>query len=85
MYFQARIGGSEGRVRALDGQLSQLEGTRKELESRLKAIGNIFKRLSIIQQEGLISTSLRMLAPTRRWSPSRGQLFSVIVIFTVYG
>ncbi len=70
--LQARLGGSEGRVRALDTQLSQLEATKKELENRLKAIGNIFRRLNVIQQEGLLSTSLRVMGPIRRWSPSRG-------------
>lgn len=66
------MGGSEGRVRALDTQLTQLEVTKKDLENRLKAIGNIFKRLNNIQSEGPLSSPLRVLAPPRRWSPSRG-------------
>lgn len=83
--MQARLGGSEGRVRALDGQLSQLEGTKKDFENRLKAIGNIFRRLNVIQQEGLLSTSVRIMGPMRRWSPSRGDLalmnFNVFFLF----
>lgn len=80
VHMQARLGGSEGRVRALDGQLSQLEGTKKDFENRLKAIGNIFRRLNVIQQEGLLSTSVRIMGPMRRWSPSRGDSFCWLLI-----
>lgn len=79
VYFaQSRLGGSEGRVRVLDAQLGQLEAVKKDLENRLKAIGNIFRRLNVIQADGPISSPLRVLAPSRRWSPSRGKLTSDI-------
>jgi len=70
--FQARLGGSEGRVRALDAQLSQLETAKKEVEQKLSSVGSTLRRIAGIQMDGSVNIPFKLMSPSRRWSPARG-------------
>lgn len=70
--FQARLGGAEGRVRALDAQLLQLEGAKKEAEQKLSSIGSTLRRIAGIQLDGSVTLPYKVMSPTRRWSPAKG-------------
>ena len=76
--LKARLGGSEGRVRALDGQLSQMEAAKKELELKLTSIGLILRRIAGIQMDGSVNVPFKLTSPSRRWSPVRCKKFFVI-------
>ncbi|XP_073992313.1 ciliary rootlet coiled-coil, rootletin isoform X3 [Rhodnius prolixus] len=69
--LKARLGGSEGRVRALDAQLQQLEGQKREVEQKLTSIGSTLRRIAGIQLDGTVNLPYKLLSPTRRWSPVR--------------
>lgn len=69
--LKARLGGSEGRVRALDCQLAQMESTKKELEQRLSSIGLTLRRVAGIQLDGSCNLPFKLTSPSRRWSPVR--------------
>lgn len=69
---QARLGGSEGRIRALDAQLSQLETAKKEVEQKLSSVGSTLRRIAGIQMDGSVSVPFKLTSPSRRWSPVRG-------------
>ncbi|XP_058060907.1 rootletin isoform X1 [Anopheles bellator] len=70
--LKARLGGAEGRVRALDEQLVQLEGQKKEVENKLSSIGHTLRRIAGIQMDGSVSLPYRLMSPSRRYSPARG-------------
>jgi len=70
--FQARLGGAEGRVRALDAQLLQLEGAKKEVEQKLCSVGSTLRRIAGIQLDGSVSLPYRLTSPSRKWSPAKG-------------
>lgn len=70
--LQARLGGAEGRVRALDQQLLQLEAAKKDAEQKLSSVGSTLRRIAGIQLDGSVSLPFRLLSPSRRWSPARG-------------
>lgn len=72
--YQARLGGSEGRVRALDAQLSQLETAKKEVEQKLSSVGSTLRRIAGIQMDGSVNMPFKLMSPSRRWSPARGNL-----------
>lgn len=69
--LKARLGGAEGRVRALDDQLAVNECSRKEVENRLSSVGHTLRRIAGIQMDGSVSQPYRMLSPSRRYSPAR--------------
>uniref|UniRef100_A0A8D8KZD4 Rootletin n=2 Tax=Culex pipiens TaxID=7175 RepID=A0A8D8KZD4_CULPI len=71
--LKARLGGSEGRVRALDEQLVHLDGIKKEVENKLSSIGHTLRRIAGIQMDGSVSLPYRLLSPSRRYSPARGR------------
>jgi len=70
--LKARLGGAEGRVRALDQQLAQLENNKKEVEQKLSSVASTLRRIAGIQMDGSVSLPFRLLSPSRRWSPARG-------------
>ncbi|XP_049276876.1 rootletin [Anopheles funestus] len=70
--LKARLGGAEGRVRALDEQLVQLECQKKEVENKLSSIGHTLRRIAGIQMDGSVSLPYRLMSPSRRYSPARG-------------
>lgn len=74
---QARLGGSEGRVRALDAQLSQLETAKKEVEQKLSSVGSTLRRIAGIQMDGSVNMPFKLMSPSRRWSPARGNLYKI--------
>ncbi|XP_014271469.1 rootletin isoform X1 [Halyomorpha halys] len=71
--LKARLGGSEGRVRALEAQLIQVETSKREVESKLSSVGSTLRRIAGIQMDGSISLPYKLSSPTRRWSPVRGE------------
>ncbi|XP_033338435.2 ciliary rootlet coiled-coil, rootletin isoform X2 [Megalopta genalis] len=71
--LKARLGGSEGRVRALDAQLSQLEIAKKEAEQKLSSVGSTLRRIVGIQMDGNVNMPFKLMSPSRRWSPARGE------------
>lgn len=70
--LKARLGGAEGRVRALDDQLAVTEGAKKDVENRLSSIGHTLRRIAGVQLDGSVSVPYRLLSPSRRYSPARG-------------
>lgn len=70
--LRARLGGAEGRIRALDEQVAVVECSKKEIENRLSSIGHTLRRIAGIQLDGSISAPYRLLSPSRRYSPARG-------------
>lgn len=69
--LKARLGGAEGRVRALDEQLAQTESCKKDVEHRLSSVGHTLRRIAGIQLDGSVSQPYRLLSPSRRFSPAR--------------
>ncbi|XP_065332594.1 rootletin [Cloeon dipterum] len=69
--LKAKLGGSEGRVKALEGQLSNLEAVKKETEQRLSSVGSTLRRIAGIQLDGSVTLPYRLSSPSRRWSPAR--------------
>lgn len=70
--LKARLGGAEGRVRALDEQLQQVESGKKDAENKLSSIGHTLRRIAGVQLDGSVSLPYRLLSPSRRYSPHRG-------------
>lgn len=70
--LKARLGGAEGRVRALDEQLLQTESAKKDAENKLSSIGHTLRRIAGVQLDGTVSLPYRILSPSRRYSPHRG-------------
>lgn len=75
--FQARLGGAEGRVRALEAQLIQVENAKKETEQKLCSIGSTLRRIAGIQIDGSVHQQAKH---TRRWSPVRGKSPSLVFL-----
>lgn len=46
LYFQARLGGAEERVRASSAHLLQLEASKKDVEHKLSSIGSTLRRIA---------------------------------------
>lgn len=70
--LKARLGGAEGRLRALDEQLAVVECSKKDVDNRLSSIGHTLRRIAGIQLDGSVSAPYRLLSPSRRYSPARG-------------
>jgi rootletin len=71
--LKARLGGSEGRVRALDAQLTQMETQKKEIEQKLSSVVLILRRIAGIQLDGSVSMPFKLSSPSRRYSPVRSK------------
>lgn len=71
LYFQARLGGTEGRVKALETQLQQLEAAKKMAEHKLTSVASTLRRIAGIQLDGSVSLPYKLMSPSRRWSPAR--------------
>ncbi|XP_055383850.1 rootletin [Condylostylus longicornis] len=69
--LKARLGGAEGRVRALDEQLAATEAYKKDAENKLNSIGHTLRRIAGIQFDGSVNLSYRLTSPSRRYSPVR--------------
>ncbi|XP_060523589.1 rootletin isoform X2 [Cylas formicarius] len=70
--IKAKLGGAEGRVRALETQLAQLEASKRDVEQKLLSVVSTLRRIAGIQLDGSVSPAGRILSPSRRWSPARG-------------
>jgi len=64
-------------VRALDAQLSQLETAKKEVEQKLSSVGSTLRRIAGIQMDGSVNMPFKLMSPSRRWSPARGNLYKI--------
>lgn len=76
--LKAKLGGSEGRVRALDVQLLQMETQKKELEQKLSSVMLILRRIAGVQLDGSVNIPFKLSSPSRRYSPVRGEAFLLI-------
>ena len=72
--LKAKLGGSEGRVRALDCQLSQMEAQKKEIEQKLSSVVLTLRRIAGIQLDGSFSMPFKPSSPSRRYSPVRSEI-----------
>ncbi|KAG6445050.1 hypothetical protein O3G_MSEX003660 [Manduca sexta] len=75
MSTQARVGGSEGRCRAVEASLAQCEAARREAEARLSSVAQALRRVCGVQPDGsvLAAARRRLASPARRYSPHRGR------------
>ncbi|KAM8707256.1 hypothetical protein ACLKA7_011364 [Drosophila subpalustris] len=69
--LKARLGGAEGRIRALDEQLACVELHKRDVEHKLSSVVHTLRRIAGIQVDGSVNLSHRLLSPSRRFSPSR--------------
>ncbi|XP_066156628.1 rootletin isoform X1 [Euwallacea fornicatus] len=69
--LKAKLGGAEGKVRALETQLAQLESSKRDIEQKLFSVVSTLRRIGGIQMDGSVSMPYRLLSPSRRWSPAR--------------
>lgn len=69
--LKARLGGAEGRIRALDEQLACVELHKRSTEQKLSSVVHTLRRIAGIQVDGSVNLSHRLLSPSRRFSPSR--------------
>ncbi|XP_032593531.1 rootletin isoform X2 [Drosophila grimshawi] len=69
--LKARLGGAEGRIRALDEQLACVELHKRDTEHKLSSVVHTLRRIAGIQVDGSVNLSHRLLSPSRRFSPSR--------------
>lgn len=76
-YSQARLGGSEGRARALEAALAQTEAQKRECESKLSSLAHALKRVCGVQPDGSVAPAARrrLASPARRYSPHRGNIY----------
>lgn len=70
--FKAKLGGAEGRLRALETHLSQMESSKREVEQKLSSVISTLRRIAGVQLDGSVTLPYRLLSPSRRWSPVRG-------------
>lgn len=75
--LKTKLGGAEGRIRALDGQLVQLESAKREVEQKLGSVVSTLRRIAGVQLDGTVNLPYRLMSPSRRWSPARCKLFSL--------
>ena len=80
--LKARLGGSEGRVRALDEQLILLESMKKDVETKLSSVVHTLRRIAGIQLDGSVNLPYRLLSPSRRYSPARGGIVTNSIIIS---
>lgn len=78
--LKAKLGGAEGRVRALDAQLAQLEAAKREVEQKLSSVVSTLRRIAGVQLDGSVTMPYRLMSPSRRWSPARCKSY----VFDVY-
>lgn len=71
--LQAKLGGAEGRLRALEAHLSQMETAKRDVEQKLSSVISTLRRIAGVQLDGTVSLPYRLLSPSRRWSPVRGK------------
>ncbi|RVE41676.1 hypothetical protein evm_013674 [Chilo suppressalis] len=73
--LKARLGGSEGRCRALEASLTQCETGKREAEAKLSSIAHALRRVCGVQPDGSVhaATRKRLSSPARRYSPHRGR------------
>ncbi|XP_070507489.1 rootletin-like isoform X2 [Chironomus tepperi] len=69
--LKARLGGAEGKVRALDEQLMHSEACKKDTEIKLSSIGHTLRRIAGVQLDGSVTMPYRLMSPSRRYSPHR--------------
>uniref|UniRef100_A0A6P7GY35 Rootletin isoform X1 n=2 Tax=Diabrotica virgifera virgifera TaxID=50390 RepID=A0A6P7GY35_DIAVI len=69
--LKAKLGGAEGRVRALENQLVHLDSAKREVDQKLSSIISTLRRIAGIQLDGSVTMPYRLLSPSRRWSPAR--------------
>lgn len=72
--FQARLGGSEGRCRALEASLAVCETGKREAEAKLSSVAHALRRVAGVQPDGSVQAGARrrLSSPARRCSPHRG-------------
>ncbi|CAB3222355.1 unnamed protein product [Arctia plantaginis] len=73
--LKARLGGSEGRCRALEASLSQCEAAKRESEAKLSSVAHALRRVCGVQPDGSVHAAARrrLASPARRYSPHRGR------------
>ncbi|KAL0881925.1 hypothetical protein ABMA27_001684 [Loxostege sticticalis] len=73
--LKARLGGSEGRCRALEASLTQCESGKREAEAKLSSIAHTLRRVCGVQPDGSVHAAARrrLASPARRYSPHRGR------------
>ncbi|XP_048007047.1 rootletin [Leguminivora glycinivorella] len=73
--LKARLGGSEGRCRALEASLTQCEHGKREAEAKLSSIAHTLRRVCGVQPDGSVHAAARrrLASPARRYSPHRGR------------
>ncbi|KOB63825.1 Rootletin, partial [Operophtera brumata] len=71
----ARLGGSDGRCRALEASLTQCEAAKRETEAKLSSIAHALRRVCGVQSDGSVHAAARrrVASPARRYSPHRGR------------
>ncbi|CAG9120903.1 unnamed protein product [Plutella xylostella] len=73
--LKARLGGSEGRCRALEASLAQLEAGKRDVEAKLSSIAHTLRRICGVHPDGSVQAAARrrLASPARRYSPHRGR------------
>ncbi|CAH1108752.1 unnamed protein product [Psylliodes chrysocephalus] len=69
--LKAKLGGAEGRVRALENQLVHLDSSKRDVEQKLSSVISTLRRIAGVQLDGTVTMPYRLLSPSRRWSPAR--------------
>lgn len=78
LILKAKLGGAEGRIRALDTQLAQLEASKRDVEQKLSSIISTLRRIAGVQLDGSVNMPYRLMSPSRRWSPARSKLIFIL-------
>ncbi|CAK1541264.1 unnamed protein product [Leptosia nina] len=73
--LKTRLGGCEGRCRAVEAALTQSEAGRRDAEARLSSVAHSLRRVCGIQPDGSVQQAARrrLASPARRYSPHRGR------------
>ncbi|XP_052754507.1 rootletin [Galleria mellonella] len=73
--LKARLGGCEGRGRALEASLGQCEAARRDAEAKLSSVAHALRRVCGVQPDGSVQPAARrrLASPARRYSPHRGR------------
>ncbi|XP_048477865.1 rootletin [Plutella xylostella] len=73
--LKARLGGSEGRCRALEASLAHLEAGKRDVEAKLSSIAHTLRRICGVHPDGSVQAAARrrLASPARRYSPHRGR------------
>lgn len=76
------MGGAEGRLKSLEAQLMQTEVSKREIEQKLASVISTLRRIAGVQIDGSVSMPYRIMSPSRRWSPARGnKMWKKILLF----